>query len=96
MPEPLSIGWVFPPGRSGWMGLKDVTLGVDIISTSKRPSVEASIDGYLSSLEKLPGVEPIQVQGLRAFRLNPETITDLSGELAEILAELVRSVNAGA
>ena len=19
--EPLSIGWVFPPGRSGWMGL---------------------------------------------------------------------------
>ena len=45
-PEPLSIGWVFPPGRSGWIGLKDVTLGVDIVSASKRLSVERSIDSY--------------------------------------------------
>ena len=44
MPEPLSIGWVFPPGRPGWMGLKDVTLGVDTNSALKRPLVANSIE----------------------------------------------------
>ena len=93
MAEPLSIGWVFPPGRSGWMGLKDVSLGVDSISLSKRPSAEKSIDAYISSLEKMPGVEQIKVKDLRAIHLNPTSMTRGMEEVSEILAELVRSVN---
>ncbi len=26
-PVPLTLGWFFPPGRTGWMGMRDVTLG---------------------------------------------------------------------
>jgi hypothetical protein len=96
MSEPLSIGWVFPPGRAGWMGLRDVTLGVDTISSSKRPMVDKPIDVYVSSLAMLSGVEPVSVQDLRAYRLKPESMVRLEHEVAEILAELVRSVNAGA
>ena len=92
--EPLSIGWVFPPDVPGWMGLKDLTLGVDTVSATKRPSVRSSIDSYLSSLGRLNGVEAVNVQGLHAFHLSKDALIDLSGEISDILAQLVSSVNA--
>lgn len=96
MLEPLSIGWVFPPGRSGWMGLKDVSLGVDIISSSKRSSAQKSIDAYIASVGNISGVEQIKVKGLKGFRLSPDSLTRGGQEVSEILAELVRSVNGDA
>jgi len=91
--EPLSIGWLFPPGVSGWMGLKDVTLGIDTVSAAKRPSAQRQLENYLSSLENLEGVESVRVQGLRAFHLNSDVLTALSGEVSNIIAELVSSIN---
>ena len=44
-------------GIAGWMGLKDLTLGVDTVSLTKRPSMKNSIDNYLSQLGKLNGVD---------------------------------------
>jgi len=89
----LSIGWVFPPGQAGWSGLRDVTLGVDIASASKSPSVKASIDSYMSALENLNGVEPVSAQGLHAFHLGKDEMIDLSAEVSDIIAQLVSSVN---
>ena len=92
--KPLSIGWLFPPGVSGWMGLRDVTLGVDTLSAAKQPSAQHSVENYLSSLENLEGVESVSVQGLRAFHLNSDALISLSGEIADIISELVSSINA--
>ena len=89
----LSIGWVFPPGQAGWSGLRDVTLGVDIVSASKSPSVKAYIDSYMSALENLNGVEPVSAQGLHAFHLGKDEMIDLSAEVSDIIAQLVSSVN---
>ena len=89
----LAIGWVFPPGQAGWSGLRDVTLGVDIASASKSPSVKASIDSYMSALENLNGVEPVSAQGLHAFHLAKDEMINLSAEVSDIIAQLVSSVN---
>ena len=89
----LSIGWVFPPGEVGWLGLRDVTLGVDIKSASKIPSVNASINSYMSALENLDGVEPVTSQSLRAFHIGQAAMVELSMEVSDIIAELVRRVS---
>ena len=89
----LSIGWVFPPGEVGWLGLRDVTLGVDIKSASKIPSVNASIDSYMAALENLNGVEPVTSQSLRAFHIGQAAMVELSMEVSDIIAELVRRVS---
>ena len=64
------------------------------VSATKRPSVKGSIDSYISSLEKLNGVEAVNVQGLHAFHLSKDVLIDLSAEVSDILAQLVSSVNA--
>ena len=90
---PLSIGWVFPPGTSGWMGLKDVTLGIELQSASRQASVGGCVDKYLESLGKLPGVELVDVRGLRAVHIDEQALIQLSDDIADIIAELVSSVN---
>ena len=64
------------------------------VGATKRPSVKGSIDSYISSLEKLNGVEAVNVQGLHAFHLSKDVLIDLSAEVSDILAQLVSSVNA--
>ncbi|RUA32314.1 MAG: hypothetical protein DSY78_03580, partial [Chloroflexi bacterium] len=81
------------PGEVGWLGLRDVTLGIDIKSASKSPSVKASIDSYMSALENLNGVEPVTAQNLRAFHIGQDEMVELSTEVSDIIAELVSSMN---
>ena len=91
----LSIGWLFPPGEVGWLGLRDVTLGIDTQSASKSPSVKASIDSYMSALENLRGVESVTAQGLSAFHIGQDEMVELSTEVSDIIVELVSSINTG-
>ncbi len=88
--EPLTIGWLFPPGRTGWMGLTDLTLGYDEESARARPSVRQSLDRYAAALDQLPGVEPVRVARLRAFRLPPEVVVARQAEIVERLGALVQ------
>lgn len=94
-PEPLTIAWLFPPGRSGWMGLKDLTLGFDRWSANQVPSVRGALEQYLEAAKSLPGVEPSGTKTVQGARLAPEPAMKLQKELVEILADLVRRVNEG-
>ena len=93
-PEPLTIAWVFPPGRAGFQGLTDLTMGFDPSSAGATPSAKAALEAYIRSIESLPGAEDAKPQGLRAYRLSPEVTVRLKNEIKEILAEVVRAVNA--
>ena len=95
MSEPLSIGWLFPPGRKGWSGLTDITLGVDIASASMRPSVQEAIEKYLSRIQALPGAEQTTSKGLTAFRFAPESFIEIQEEVSETLENLINDINAG-
>ena len=50
---PLSIAWFFPPAVPGWMGLTDLTLGIDLSSAAKTPSVAPALKEYLAKAERL-------------------------------------------
>ncbi len=88
--EPLTVGWLFPPGRSGWMGLTDLALGYDVGSATKRPSVTEALDRYVAGLEAIQGAEPVRAKGLRAFRLPPEVVVARQAELVERLGSLAK------
>jgi len=91
-PEPVSIAWVFPPSVSGWMGLKDLSLGYDIGSAKGAPSVQPSLDRYLVKVQQLTGVSAIAAKAIRGYRIAPEQFVMLQAEVAETLAGLVRDV----
>jgi hypothetical protein len=61
--EPVSIGWLYPPGTTGWMGLKGLTLGIDLGQLRKRvPRDDRSpFHAFEEGVKAVPGSEPIKV-----------------------------------
>jgi hypothetical protein len=88
----LSIGWLVPPGLSGWYGVVDLTLGYDPASAAMTPSVRSALDAYLVSVAALPDVLPVKTEKLRAYRLLPQSVTAQLPQIQEILARLVNQV----
>jgi hypothetical protein len=96
-PEPLTIAWIFPPGRAGWMDLTDLTLGFDPWSADRHPSTNSALQQYLASVRALEGVNAVKSKNLRktAYHVPPAVLVRRQPEVAEILADLVRRVNEG-
>jgi hypothetical protein len=94
-PEPVSIGWLFPPGVSGWMGLTDLTLGHDPAQTRNAPSVLAALKEYLAQLATLPAAARETRGGVDAYHIPPPTVVQAGQQIADYLAKLVNGANAG-
>jgi hypothetical protein len=92
-PLPLTVGWLFPSGGRGWMGLSDLNLGFDTTSAAKSPRVDTALEAYLAQVAAVPGAEPINVKNLRAFHFGPQAVVEGQQQIAEVLADLVRRVN---
>jgi hypothetical protein len=90
--EPISIGWVFPTNKPGWMGLVGVNLGYDAGSTAKRPLSLPVLDNYYKVVEGLPGVKTVKLPYLKAFYVAPNHVIKETHQIADILAELVRNL----
>lgn len=88
--DPLSVAWIFPPGRSGWAGLRDLNLGVDPSSAKQLVGAEKTIDWYIETLTALPGVEAVTLANMRAVRVPPANLPSLKASLEDILAQLSR------
>ena len=56
--EPLTIAWVYPPGRSGWSGIQDLNLGFDPWSAEQLKGAEGILEEYWQSVQQLPSAEP--------------------------------------
>jgi hypothetical protein len=80
-----SVGWVFPPGVSGWMGLTDLTLGFD----AGYETIPPALENYVAEVSRLQGAEIARPTWLRGYRLDPETTVHNRHEIAGLLAELV-------
>ena len=94
--EPISVGWLFPPGVSGWLGLRDLTLGFDTASGVQVPSALPALEQYVSQVGALPGALRAKAKGLRAFALGPHEVVRSRREIAESLADLVEKVRGNA
>jgi hypothetical protein len=92
-PEPLTVAWIFPPGRSGWSGLTDLSMGVDPWSFDRHPSVKAFVGEYLDKLSGLEGAQPLRAV-LRGSAFSPAAVIQNQHKITQILGELVEQANA--
>ncbi|MBI1885960.1 MAG: hypothetical protein HYS09_06570 [Chloroflexi bacterium] len=95
-PEPLTVAWIFPPGRSGWMGLRDLNMGWERWSADQNPSVQRVLEEYLEPIRALPGAESAKAKNLQGtvYHLSPENASRNFAQIREILASLVKGVSA--
>ena len=88
--EPISIVWIFPPGKTGWYGLSDLTLGYDTASAARIPSVLPLLEEYAQNVSALHEAVVAKPQSLNAYHLTPETLVRDIRSISDILAELVK------
>ena len=93
--KPVSIGWLFPPKVSGWMGLTDLTLGFEEGAWAQHvPSALSAFEDYVNRVSELPGAEPAKPEWLNGYRLSPRATIDNRHRIVEILAKLTREISA--
>ena len=90
--KPISIGWLFPPGVSGWMGLTDLTLGFAITEDEYAPSTVSALNDYVAKIASLPGAETAKRDWLNGYHLSPDTIVRNRHQTTDFLAELVQRI----
>lgn len=94
-PEPLTVAWLFPPGKAGWMGLTNLTLGVDPWSADRCPSARPAIDAYLAAARELPHAIPTTRGKLEAIALSSQATIANKTAVIEVLSSLMTAVSGG-
>jgi hypothetical protein len=92
-PVPLTLGWFFPPGRTGWMGMTDLTLGYSTDSQALTDGVKEVLGRYVSSLGQLIGGQPESRGNSNAYRFDPDITTELHFEIEDIFRRLVKELH---
>ena len=91
--EPVSAAWLFPPGKSGWSGLTDLTLGFDSTQVSKTPRFRGAFDHYVARVGSLKDAQRVRGKDLEAYSFRPNVTIVLRSQITEAIAELVREIH---
>ncbi|HVV76410.1 MAG TPA: hypothetical protein VHC43_10270 [Mycobacteriales bacterium] len=91
--SPLSIGWFFPPGLTGWMGLKDATFGwyEDVNGLGLNDRARQQLGRYRDRLMALPGAVTPKPASINGAAFAPDVVI----AIAPLLGELVREAAVG-
>lgn len=92
-PVLLTLGWFFPPGRSGWMGMTDVTLGYPLESQALTDDVTTFLKAYVNNLSLLTGANAETRGKSNAYRFDPKSVVDNLTEIEEIVRQLVKGLD---
>jgi hypothetical protein len=92
--SPLSIGWVFPPGPSRWMGLSDLTLGwyEDTRGIDVPDSGKTALQDYLTSLGALPGATKPKAAVIHGWTFPPTAVIQNTRQLQDAIRTAVSSL----
>jgi hypothetical protein len=90
--EPVSLAWVFPPAVSGWMGLRDVTLGFDITQAEAAEGAQPALVNYEHAIGQVAGAQNANRSYLKAHRFEPAAFVSALNAIVEALAAIVQEV----
>ena len=89
----LSIGWLFPPGSWGWMGVNDVTLGFDRKSAMKyAEEILAHLSSYSNEISRIPEAKKVSAANLEAFQFTSETFVKHRDDMVAAIRTLVEKI----
>lgn len=88
--NPLSIGWVFPPGPPRWLGLTNLTLGwyQDSNGLNLSATRQAALENYRNAVGQLPGATTPSPTSVHGWSFAPEHV--MTNQVA--LVEAIRNV----
>lgn len=89
--RPLSVARLYPPGKSGGVGLEGVILGFDPDRVEEAPSMHDAFDAYLGVLTALDGTHPSPAPVMRGRLFPPEALARHREPIVHALEELVKS-----
>jgi hypothetical protein len=89
--EPVSLGWLFPPGTTGWLGLTGLTLGYDI-GTVQKLSVAPQLATYAGRLRSMDGLENVGASGLDAVAVSSDRLLQHRTDIAAAIGDLVAAI----
>jgi hypothetical protein len=82
----VSLGWLFPPGQTGWLGLTDATFGwyEDVNGLALPSTAKQALIDYVDAAAKLGGT-PAKPTSVTGQTFAPETFASHVNSLADIL-----------
>lgn len=94
-PDPLTVSWIFLPGRSGWMGLTDVNFGFDSGSADQTPSSKDALEKYVASIGRLQGAGRPKAKNLKdtAWHFSASDAMAIESEIKECFAQLISQIS---
>jgi hypothetical protein len=91
---PLSIGWLFPPGPSRWLGSRDVTLGwyEDANDLALPEHARAALDQYRSAIGGLIGGQEPSAASIKGLSFAPASVISNGDRMVEPVQEVVAAL----
>ena len=87
----LSIAWVFEPGRSGWMALVDVTLGIEMAGLEQSsPHLLAEARRYTDRVAAISGAHSTSPPAIVASSFSPAVFTASVDLVVEAVLDAAR------
>lgn len=90
--EPMSVGWINPPGERGWGGLTDVNLGYDSTTLALLPLAARAIRAFGEAIANLDGAKAGGFRAVEASYFGPDETARHKDAIVELLAQLVREI----
>ena len=92
----VTVGWLTPPGITGWMGLRALTLGEAIsgYGEPKGPELGSVLEGWVEWLSQTGYLSEIPTKGMRIWTAGYARADQHFAEIAEMLATVVRELRA--
>lgn len=69
--QPITIGWIFAPGKPTWMKTQQITFGHGLDYDSTDPEIRTILDEYGRAFETDPGTGDASSKGVRARWMTP-------------------------
>jgi hypothetical protein len=88
--EPISVAWVYPPGVSGWMGLRDATFGYDCTQTKAAEQAQSAFADYQLAISQIADGQKTNVKDLMAHSFKPAAFMDALDTIIEALARIAQ------
>ena len=86
---PVSVAWLYPIGRSGPHGAKDLTLGYQQTNFDDLPASQGLLQSYVSGASKFEGTQDVPGEGLVGVFMPWSLVSDQLDEILTLLEQLV-------
>ncbi len=72
--EPVTIAWIFAPGKRTWMKTRDITFGHGLDSDQTPPALRKVLDAYCDDLDATGIADDASSKGVRARWISPDQL----------------------